>query len=93
MEHMANEKYKAEIARNRLSEFRKKSGLTQQEVAARLGVTTASIDRWEKGLGLPNLRHLLHIGVIYDAGAEILYSAMYKKAGDEISKRKKQIPT
>jgi transcriptional regulator with XRE-family HTH domain len=91
MGNMANKEHKAEIAKNRLLEFRKKSGLSKKEVAEKLHVTSASVDRWEKGLGLPNLEHLLHISVIYNTGSEIIYSALYKKLDEEITKRKKKL--
>lgn len=39
---------KDEIAKNLLF-YRKKSGLTQQELAARLGVKNTAVSNWEKG--------------------------------------------
>ncbi len=36
-----------------LKEWRRRKFLTQKELAARLGVTYQSVQRWEAGLGLP----------------------------------------
>ena len=42
------------LGRNIL-EFRKKKGITQEELAAELGVTAAAVSKWEKGYTLPDL--------------------------------------
>lgn len=39
----------------RIAEARRASGLTQEGVAAHLGVTKAAVSKWERGLSLPDL--------------------------------------
>ena len=34
---------------NRFYEYRKKSGLSQEELAARLGISRQSVSKWERG--------------------------------------------
>lgn len=53
-----------------LATLRKKRGLTQEELAAILGVTTSAVGNWEAGLRRPryeNLRRLAQVlGVTID---------------------------
>lgn len=39
---------------NEILELRKRLGLTQTEMANRLGVTIQSVNRWERGHALPS---------------------------------------
>lgn len=39
----------------RIAEARRPSGLTQEEVAAHLGVTKAAVTKWERGRSVPDL--------------------------------------
>lgn len=39
----------------RIREFREKEGLTQIELAARIGTNPATLCRWEKGLRSPRI--------------------------------------
>ena len=45
----------AEIIRK----VRIRSGITQKELAARLGVTNTAVSKWERGLGMPDVSLLL----------------------------------
>ena len=46
-----------EIA-NRLIELRKKSGLSQEELADRLGLSRQAVSKWERGLSFPDVSML-----------------------------------
>lgn len=50
-----------------LKEARLAVGLTQLEAAARIGVTAASVARWEQGRSTPSGRHLKKAAEIYEA--------------------------
>ncbi len=51
---------------NTLKEHRIKSGLTQKEVAAILGMQCEDrISHWERGQSMPSVRNLLKLGEIY----------------------------
>lgn len=39
-----------------IAEMRKRKGLTQRELAERLNVTDKAVSKWERGLGLPDLK-------------------------------------
>ena len=63
-----------EIA-NRLYELRKKSGLSQEELADRLGVTRQSISKWERAEASPDTDNLILLSKIYNVSLdELLYS-------------------
>ncbi|MBQ7336043.1 MAG: helix-turn-helix transcriptional regulator [Clostridia bacterium] len=39
----------------RIAELRHRSGRTQQEVAAAVGVSTQAVSKWERGLSCPDI--------------------------------------
>lgn len=49
----------------RIAEGRRRQGLTQNRVAARMGVTPQAVSKWERGLSCPDL-------VLLDELAELL---------------------
>lgn len=51
---------------NRVREFRRLSGLTQQELARRVGVSAVFISKTERGLKLPSLDTLLRLAKALD---------------------------
>ena len=46
-----------EIA-NRLIELRKKSGLSQEQLAEKLGLSRQAVSKWEHGVALPDIMTL-----------------------------------
>ena len=59
-----------DLGRN-IYELRKEKGVTQEELAAELGVTAAAVSKWEKGNTLPDVLMVCeladHFGVTTDA--------------------------
>ena len=49
----------------KLAKYRKESGLTQDEVAARLFVTRQLVSKWETGSGIPSIDCLLELCKLY----------------------------
>ncbi len=47
------------ITGNRIRAARAKTGLTQKQLAERLGVTNTAVSKWERGLGMPDISLLL----------------------------------
>jgi transcriptional regulator with XRE-family HTH domain len=59
---------------NRLRRFRRIAGLTQTEVAKKLGmVGTDRISLWEKGIAMPNSKNLLKLSLLYRVRPVELY--------------------
>lgn len=50
---------------NSLYEARKRSGLSQEEAAARLGVSRQTISKWELGETLPDIRQAKGLSALY----------------------------
>ena len=44
-----------------IRKYRKNKGMTQEEMAACLGVTTPAVNKWEKGNTLPDITLLVPI--------------------------------
>ena len=53
-----------EIA-NRLLEYRKKSGLSQEELAEKLNISRQSVSKWERGEASPDTDNLIQLSKIY----------------------------
>ena len=58
----------------KLLELRKKSNLTQEEVADKLGVSRQTVSKWETDVSTPDLDKLIPICKLYDVLAEELLS-------------------
>ncbi len=49
----------------RISELRTQFGITQSELARRLGVTRSSVNAWELGFATPQLKHIVEMSKIF----------------------------
>lgn len=49
-----------------LIEQRKKRNLTQKEIAKKIGVSTAAVSKWERGLCLPEILKFEDIAKVFD---------------------------
>ncbi|MBD5129135.1 MAG: helix-turn-helix transcriptional regulator [Ruminococcaceae bacterium] len=49
----------------RISELRNRFGITQSELAKRLGVTRSSVNAWELGFATPQLKHVVEMSKIF----------------------------
>lgn len=63
----------------RIAESRRSAGLTQEELANRLGVTPQAISKWEKGASSPDLMMLLSICEILDVSTDYIVGKNRKK--------------
>lgn len=50
---------------NRLYQYRRKSGLSQEELAARLGVSRQAVSKWERAEAAPDTDNLINLSKIY----------------------------
>ena len=57
---------------NRLAELRKQKGLSQEELADRLGVSRQAISKWERGEASPDTDNLIELAKIYDISLDEL---------------------
>lgn len=56
----------------KLKDARKKSGLSQEELAERIGVSRAAIAKWETDKGLPDIENLKAIAGLLDVSIDYL---------------------
>ena len=57
---------------NRLTELRKKHGLSQEELADRLGVSRQAVSKWERGEAYPDTDNLIELAKIYNISLDEL---------------------
>ena len=64
---------------NRISQSRKEKGITQEEMAERLGVTPQAVSKWENDISYPDILLLPKIAEILDVSVDVLLSGEAKK--------------
>ncbi|MBD9415246.1 helix-turn-helix transcriptional regulator [Pseudomonas sp. PDM16] len=63
---VANQKTLSEAVGRAIARQRQRSKLTQEEVAARLGVGNEAVSRIERGVVMPNIERLVQLAEIFD---------------------------
>lgn len=56
----------------RISEYRKQRGLTQEELANKLNVTSQAVSKWENDLSIPDLPILIEIANLFHVSLDTL---------------------
>ena len=57
---------------NKIKAYRKRHGLSQEELARRLGIDRSSVAKWESGCNTPKLAHLLALAKIFHCSIDEL---------------------
>lgn len=60
--------------KNKLKELRKTYGLTQEQVAEQLGVTSQTVSKWERGLIYPDIVLLPKIALLFKCSIDTLFN-------------------
>ena len=55
-----------------LKELRKAKGLTQEQLAEKLNVSSRTVSRWETGSNMPDIGMLVEIADFYDVSIDFL---------------------
>lgn len=77
----------------RLRELRNKSGLTQNEIANKLGVSGQTILNWENGIYEPKINQLIELADLFDVTVDYLIERKTNyKSADAICKELERIP-
>ena len=74
------------IFADKLIELRKKAGMSQEELAEKLGVSRQSVSKWEGAQSTPDLNRILEISKIFDVSTDYLLKDEIE-AGKEISEK------
>ena len=56
----------------KLTALRKQAGLSQEQLANRLGVTRQSVSKWESGAALPELVKLISLSEMFGVSVDYL---------------------
>ncbi|MBO5246981.1 MAG: helix-turn-helix transcriptional regulator [Eubacterium sp.] len=56
----------------RIHDLRERSGMTQADLALRLGVTRSCVNAWEMGVSKPSLDNLVALGRIFHTSTDYL---------------------
>ena len=67
----------------KLKEIRKKEGISQEQLAEKIGVTRQAITKWETGKGLPDVENMVIIAEIFKTTIDELLMDSVKKAAPE----------
>ena len=86
---------------DKMLDLRKKSGLTQEELAEKLSVSRQAISRWEMGLAVPDASNLLQISQLFKVTVDYLINDEYscdedipivKSKEESLSREMKKVP-
>ena len=78
---------------NRLLQYRKKHNLSQEELAAKIGVSRQAISKWERAEASPDTDNLILLAEIYGVSLdELLKGENAKSENDEKSEENKSEP-
>ena len=69
----------------KLKEIRKKEGISQEQLAEKIGVTRQAITKWETGKGLPDVENMVIIAEIFKTTIDELLMDSVTKAAPETS--------
>ena len=64
----------------RIHDLRERSGMTQTELAMRIGVTRSCVNSWEMGVSKPSLDNLKTLGRIFHTTTDYLLGCNNKEA-------------
>ena len=64
--------------KQRLSEYRKASGISQEEAAEKLNVSRQTIGRWEQGRTIPSMENMAKLSELYNVPLENLVQEVYE---------------
>lgn len=64
---------------SRLKIYRKQHGLTQEDIAGRLGVSRQAVAKWERGETLPDIESCIKLADIYGTTVDMLVRDMEKE--------------
>lgn len=97
---LTQDSLKTIIAGN-IADLRKKSGMTQQDLAAKLNYTDKAISKWERGESIPDVLVLKQISDMYGVTVDYLLTdvhetpepVMEEKPADDTQKKRQSLRT
>lgn len=80
------EKQLATMVGRAIARQRKRCGLTQNEVAEKLGVSFDVVSRTERGIVMPNIARLMQLAAIFDCETAELLTETSARSTDQASR-------
>lgn len=75
---------------NRIRKARENAGVTQEELAERIGVSRSAVARWELGEIEPKLKNLVALAVELEVSTDELLGISGQKAGGNLHRSSKE---
>ena len=57
---------------DRIKQLREQLGLTQSELAKRLGITRSSVNAWEQGISVPSTQFIVELSGLFHVSTDFL---------------------
>ena len=67
------------VSELKIAHYRKLSGLTQKELAEKLGVSGQAVSKWEQQISCPDIMLLPHIASVFGISIDELFGIEHKK--------------
>ncbi len=61
-----------EMIADRIKVLREKHGLTQAELARKLGITRSGVNAWEMGLTVPSTQYIVELSLLFSVSTDYL---------------------
>ena len=74
-----------------IRQFRTAMGLTQKQLAERIGVSDKAVSKWERGRGCPDVELLAELAALFGTDMQVLLSGEIKTRESETGNMKKLI--
>jgi len=81
-----DQKHLAEVVGRAIAKQRVRCGMTQEEVAERLGVGSEAVSRIERGVVIPTVLRLLELASVFDCEAAELLNESCSRVTDQASR-------
>lgn len=52
--------------------LREKQGMTQSELARKLGITRSGVNAWEMGISIPSTQYIIELALLFDVSTDYL---------------------
>lgn len=72
---------------NRIKELRKEYGMTQDDIAKKLGLTRSAISSYERGRLEPTFQNIIKLADMFDVSAKYLMGLSISRNGENTDKR------
>lgn len=73
----------------RLTGLRKKSGMSQEQLAEKLGLTRQTVSKWENGQSTPELAYVAQLSELFGVTTDYLIKGMQNVSAEESPHQKK----